>query len=65
MALVTLLGVFPTSLLLTVTVGAAVHAWPLPARSLVIAGCMVALLTWLVMPLLTRLLHCWLHKERT
>ena len=64
MALATLLGVFPTSLLLAVTVGAAVHDWPLPARSLLVATCMVALLTWVVMPLVTRLLHSWLHKNQ-
>ena len=64
MALATLLGVFPTSLLLAVTVGAAVHDWPLPARSLLVATCMVALLTWVVMPLVTRLLHSWLHKKQ-
>ncbi len=64
MALATLLGVFPTSLLLAVTVGALVHDWPLPARSFLVAACMVALLTWVVMPLVTRLLHSWLHKNQ-
>jgi antibiotic biosynthesis monooxygenase (ABM) superfamily enzyme len=35
----------------------------LAAAALVFAGCMVALLTWVVMPLVTRLLHPWLHKK--
>lgn len=61
MALATLLGVYPTSLLLGSTVAGAVHAWPVPGRSLVIACCMVVMLTWVVMPLVTRLLHDWLH----
>jgi len=64
MASVTLLGVFPTSLLLGQTVGSWAHHLPMPVRTLVIAVCMVALLTWAVMPLLTRLLHGWLHKEQ-
>ena len=63
MALATLLGVYPTSLLLALTVGQAVHAWPIATRSLIIAACMVALLTWGVMPLFTRLLHRWLHPQ--
>ncbi len=63
MALATLLGVYPTSLFLWATVGGAVHTWPLPTRSLVIAGFMVVLLTWVVMPLVTRLLHDWLHPH--
>jgi len=64
MAVATLLGVYPTSLFLSLTVGETVHTWPLLARSLIIAGCMVALLTWIVMPLVTRLLHGWLHRQR-
>lgn len=63
MAVATLLGVYPTSLLLAVTVGEAVHTWPLLARSLVVAGSMVALLTWVVMPSVTRLLRGWLNPS--
>ncbi len=63
MAGATLLGVYPASLLLSVAVGDAVHTWPLLARSLVFAVGMVALLTWVVMPVVTRLLHCWLHPQ--
>jgi antibiotic biosynthesis monooxygenase (ABM) superfamily enzyme len=64
MAVATFLGVYPTSLFLALTVGKAVHTWPLPARSVAIAGCMVALLTWVVMPFVTRLLHGWLHSQQ-
>jgi antibiotic biosynthesis monooxygenase (ABM) superfamily enzyme len=64
MALATLLGVFPTSLLLGETVARWTVGWPIPARSLIMAMCMVALLTWVVMPLVTRLLHSWLHKGK-
>lgn len=63
MAVATLLGVYPTSLFLSLTVGEAVHTWPLLARSLVFAAGMVAVLTWVVMPLVTRLLHGWLHSQ--
>jgi antibiotic biosynthesis monooxygenase (ABM) superfamily enzyme len=63
MALATLLGVFPTSLLLGETVGRWTEGWPALARVFVFAACMVALLTWVVMPLVTRLVHPWLHKK--
>jgi antibiotic biosynthesis monooxygenase (ABM) superfamily enzyme len=63
MAIVTLLGVFPTSLLLGETVGRWMVGWPLLLRSLVFASLMVALLTWVVMPLLTRILHNWFYPE--
>jgi antibiotic biosynthesis monooxygenase (ABM) superfamily enzyme len=68
MAVATLAGVYPTSLLLSVTVGETVHAWPLLLRGLVFAVCMVTLLTWVVMPVVTRGLRPWLHardKERS
>lgn len=63
MAVATLIGVYPTSLFLSLTIGEAVHSWPVIARSLVFAVCMVALLTWAVMPLTTRVLHGWLNPQ--
>ena len=63
MAVVTLLGVFPTSLLLEKTVGRGMLDWPPPLRSLVFAVLMVTILTWVVMPVLTRVLHSWFNPE--
>jgi antibiotic biosynthesis monooxygenase (ABM) superfamily enzyme len=68
MAVATLIGVYPTSLFLSATVGQAVQTWPFLLRGLVFAACMVAMLTWVVMPLVTRVLRSWLHaggKERS
>ncbi len=64
MALVTLLGVYPTSLLLGATVGPRVRDVPVWLSGLVMAASIVVALTWLVMPLLTRLLHRWLHPQK-
>jgi antibiotic biosynthesis monooxygenase (ABM) superfamily enzyme len=61
MALVTLLGVYPTSLVLGMTVGPRVRDVPAPVAALAMSASMVVALTWLVMPLLTRLLHRRLH----
>lgn len=63
MATATLLGVYPTSLVLSLTVAAWVHDWPFLLRNLAFAMAMVGLLTWLVMPRVTRALHGWLHAE--
>ena len=61
MALLTLCGVYPTSLFLAFTVGPLVQDFPLAVRSLVIASCMVGLLTWLVMPAVIKLAKKWLQ----
>jgi antibiotic biosynthesis monooxygenase (ABM) superfamily enzyme len=62
MALTTLCGVFPTSLLLSLTVAPAIKELPLAVKALIIAVLMVGLLTWVVMPLLIRLFKRWLRK---
>lgn len=63
MACATLLGVYPVSLLLTLTIGPLLSGWPPALASLAFGTCMVALLTWVVMPLVTRLLHPWLDSR--
>jgi antibiotic biosynthesis monooxygenase (ABM) superfamily enzyme len=61
MALVTICGVFPTSVFLNLTVSPLIKSFPLLVRLLIISACMVLILTWLVMPNLTRMLKAWLR----
>jgi uncharacterized protein len=63
MAFATFLGVFPTAMVLNLTVGPAIKAWPFIIRNAAFNACVVALLTWAVMPLVTRLLRGWLHPQ--
>lgn len=64
MAFATFLGVFPTAAILNLTLGPAIRPWPFILSSAVFNAAMVALLTWVVMPLITRALHGWLHRDR-
>jgi uncharacterized protein len=64
MAVATFLGVFPTAAILNLTLGPAIRSWPFLLSSIVFNACMVGLLTWLVMPLVTRALRLWLHPDR-
>src|SRR6266540_4459047 len=63
MATATFLGVFPTAAILNLTLGRAIQPWPFLLGSAVFNASMVALLTWIVMPLVTRALHGWLYPE--
>ena len=65
MAAATFLGVFPTAMMLNLTLGPAIRSWPFILGSAVFNACMVGLLTWAVMPLVTRVLNPWLSKEDT
>jgi len=63
MATATFLGVFPTAAILNLSLGVAIRPWPFIPGSIVFNASMVALLTWIVMPLVTRALHGWLHSD--
>jgi antibiotic biosynthesis monooxygenase (ABM) superfamily enzyme len=63
MAAATFLGVFPLAMVLNLTVGAGIQSWPFVLKNAVFNACVVALLTWVVMPVVTRLLHAWLHAD--
>lgn len=61
MAAITFLGVYPMSLLLPWLLRPLVGGWPRWAAALAVAGSMVTILTWSVMPALARLFHPWLR----
>lgn len=61
-ATVTWLGIFPTVLLLFLSVAPLLAGWPLVPRTMVITALVVLLMTW-VAPRLTRWLAGWLHAR--
>ncbi|HXC51487.1 MAG TPA: antibiotic biosynthesis monooxygenase [Candidatus Limnocylindrales bacterium] len=63
MAIVTFLGVFPVATTLNLTLAPALRSMPFPLSGVVLNACVVALLTWVVMPFLVRTMHGWLHAE--
>ena len=60
MAIVTMIGIYPLSLALTTLLGRWLAPFPIYARGLVITVAMVGLMTYPVMPLLTRWFRRWL-----
>lgn len=63
MALLTLLGVYPLSMLVPALLAPLTHGWPQWARGALIAATLVSSLTWIVMPGLTRLFEKWLFPS--
>ena len=63
MAVATYLGVVPVIMSLSLTIGPVVRSWHFVLNNLVFNACVVALLTWVVMPLITRILHRGLHSK--
>jgi len=63
MAAVTLLGVYPISLLIGLTLSPQLRKLPLALNLFIVSVLIVACLTWLVMPRLTRWLKPWLNPQ--
>ena len=63
MAIATLCGVFPTSLFLYYVTGWLLIDLPVPFRLFITATLMVGILTWVIMPFVTRLLKPWLTNK--
>ena len=60
MALLTWAGAFPLLTAVNVLLGPVLGALPLPGRTLLITGILIGLLTYVIMPRLTRLCATWL-----
>jgi antibiotic biosynthesis monooxygenase (ABM) superfamily enzyme len=66
MSIVTFCGVYPLSLLYQAAGVSLSKSWPLPLRAAVFPVVVVPVLTYLVMPLFSRMLRRWLYSaERT
>jgi uncharacterized protein len=63
LALLTWAGAYAVITLLLTVLGPAMAAWPLGLRTLVLSALMVVVLTWLVIPAMTRLLRNWLTRD--
>lgn len=63
MALVTLLAIIPLVMLMNIFVLPHFSGWPLVARTMVFSGLLTALMTWVVMPRMTRLFQRFLYGQ--
>jgi uncharacterized protein len=57
------LGVVPVIMFLSLTLGRLIQNWNFILNNIVFNAFVVALLTWVVMPLITRALHGWLQTK--
>jgi hypothetical protein len=64
MALVTWLTIFPLITLVVVALGPLLDGLPLVARLAITTAVTVPIMTWLVMPRVTRLLRRWLYPDK-
>lgn len=63
LALITWVGAYATITLILDVLGPTMAPWPLPLRTLLLSVLMVAALTWLVIPLLSRACRGWLSSN--
>ena len=62
LALLTWAGAYAVILLVLAVGGPAMAGWPLAVRALVVSGLMVAAMTWVIVPVVTRLFRGWLLR---
>jgi hypothetical protein len=62
LALLTWVGAYAVILGVLGVGGPALAGWPLALRALVVSGLMVAAMTWVIVPLMTRLFRGWLAR---
>ena len=62
LALLTWAGAYPVILLVLAVGGPAMASWPLAVRALALSGLMVAAMTWIIAPAMTRLFRGWLLR---
>jgi hypothetical protein len=63
LALLTWAGAYVVILGVLGVGGPALAGWPLALRALVVSGLMVAAMTWVIVPLMTRLFRGWLARS--
>ena len=63
MAIATYLGVLLVVMGLGLTLGPLLKSWNFVLQNIIFNALVVALLTWVVMPIITRLLRPWLHAK--
>ena len=63
MALVTGAVVYPLAMALNIALNARLGFLPMPLRSLLSCAIMISLMTWVIMPRVTRALHGWLYPQ--
>ncbi|CAN5465692.1 hypothetical protein BH09PSE5_BH09PSE5_22800 [soil metagenome] len=61
-AVVTWLGICPTVYVLFLLTGDLMKSWPLSLRTVALTIAVVAVMTWVVAPQLTKLLRPWLTR---
>ena len=61
-AILTWLGVYPALTVTLAALGPTMEGWPLPLRTLLVTLLLVPVLTWVIFPLLRRLLGSWLVR---
>jgi hypothetical protein len=62
LALLTWAGAYAVILLVLAIGGPAMASWPMALRALVVSGLMVAAMTWVIVPMMTRLFRGWLQR---